>query len=78
MALQLDVEAVAENFPQADEARLGEVGHVMAERAVDRAGGSAGQRDQALRARERLNGRCASSPSLGSSHSDETSRIRFL
>ena len=68
VALQFDIEPVAEGRGQALQAALGEIGHVRAERAVDRAGRAAGQRDQALAAdRARSNGTCGSSPSVGSS-----------
>ena len=54
VALKFDIELVAEGFAQAPEARLGEVGHVSAERPVDRAVRTAGQGDQAVRAKERV------------------------
>ena len=56
VALELHVEAVAENLGEALEATFGEVGHVMAERAVDRAGRPAGQRDEAVAAHQRVEG----------------------
>ena len=48
MALQLDVEPVAEHRLEAVETRLGERRLAVAQRAVDRTVGTAGQRDEAL------------------------------
>ena len=54
MTLQFDVEPVAEGGGKALEARLCKVGHVRAERPVDRAVRTAGERDEAVRADEGL------------------------
>ena len=77
VALKLDIEPVAESCAQPPQPRLGEIGHVSAERPVDRAGRAAGQRDQALAPTSASNGMCGSSPSFGSSQREETSRIRL-
>ena len=56
VALQLDIEAAIEGFGEAPQAALGEIGHMDAERPVDRPRRTAGQRDEALAAAERLEG----------------------
>ena len=50
VALDLDIEAAVERAGETPQAALGEIGHMEAERAVDRPGRAAGQRDQAFRA----------------------------
>src|SRR5271156_3728246 len=54
MALELDIEAVAEQPLQPPQPREREIGHVQAERAVDRPGRAAGQRDQTLAIAQRI------------------------
>ena len=54
MALQLDIEAVAEARLQPGEAGAGEVVGAGGEGSVERAGGAAGQRDQAVEVVERV------------------------
>ena len=54
MALQLDIEPVAEQPLQPLQPREREIGHVQAERAVDRPGRAAGQRDQPFAIAQRI------------------------